>query len=81
MRVVESFMNLECRTPFRRVLHGGGDGRARLHRRGRLLGKMLLELNQPARTLKEFEVSHQVDLNRFRSLYGAAQINLPLSVR
>ena len=37
-----------------------------------LLGEMLLELNQPAQALKEFEASQQVGLNRFRSLYGAA---------
>jgi len=38
-----------------------------------LLGEMLLELNQPAQALKEFEASQRVDLNRFRSLYGAAR--------
>jgi hypothetical protein len=37
-----------------------------------LLGEMLLELNQPALALKEFEASHQVEPNRFRGLYGAA---------
>jgi uncharacterized protein HemY len=33
---------------------------------------MLLELNQPALALKEFEASHKVEPNRFRGLYGAA---------
>jgi len=37
-----------------------------------LLGEMLLELNQPEQSLKEFEASQRVDINRFRSLYGAA---------
>jgi tetratricopeptide (TPR) repeat protein len=37
-----------------------------------LLGEMLLELNQPALALKEFEASHKVEPNRFRGLYGAA---------
>ena len=38
-----------------------------------LLGEMLLELEQPARALKEFEASHTLEPNRFRGLYGAAQ--------
>jgi tetratricopeptide (TPR) repeat protein len=38
-----------------------------------LLGEMLLELNQPALALKEFEASHKVEPNRFRGLYGAAR--------
>ena len=37
-----------------------------------LLGEMLLELNQPAQALKEFEVSAQHDPNRFRGIYGMA---------
>jgi tetratricopeptide (TPR) repeat protein len=38
-----------------------------------LLGEMLLELGDPAQALKEFEVSHRVEPNRFRGLYGAAK--------
>jgi len=38
-----------------------------------LLGEMLLEVNQPALALKEFEASHKVEPNRFRGLNGAAQ--------
>jgi tetratricopeptide (TPR) repeat protein len=38
-----------------------------------LLGEMLLELGEPAQALKEFEVSHRVEPNRFRGLYGAAK--------
>jgi tetratricopeptide (TPR) repeat protein len=38
-----------------------------------LLGEMLLELGSPAQALKEFEVSHRVEPNRFRGLYGAAK--------
>ena len=37
-----------------------------------LLGEMLLELNQPAQALAEFEVSARHDPNRFRGTYGAA---------
>jgi len=37
-----------------------------------LLGEMLLELNQPAQALKEFEVSARHDPNRFRGIYGMA---------
>ena len=37
-----------------------------------LLGEMLLELGDPAQALKEFEVSHRVEPNRFRGIYGAA---------
>ncbi|HEY6966364.1 MAG TPA: hypothetical protein VI229_02760 [Burkholderiales bacterium] len=37
-----------------------------------LLGDMLLELNQPALALKEYEASHLREPNRFRGLYGAA---------
>ena len=37
-----------------------------------LLGEMLLEVNQPALALKEFEASHKVEPNRLRGLYGAA---------
>ncbi|HEX6438032.1 MAG TPA: hypothetical protein VF182_12920 [Candidatus Binatia bacterium] len=38
-----------------------------------LLGEMLLELGEPARALKEFEVSQRVEPNRFRGLSGAAK--------
>ena len=38
-----------------------------------LLGEMLLELDQPAEALAEFEASHVVEPNRFRGLYGAAR--------
>jgi len=38
-----------------------------------LLGEMLLDLNQPAQALKEFETSHPKEPNRFRGLYGAAR--------
>lgn len=38
-----------------------------------LLGEMLLELQRPADALKEFEVSHVREPDRFRGLYGAAQ--------
>jgi len=37
-----------------------------------LLGEMLLELNQPAQALKEFEASARHEPNRFRGIYGAA---------
>ena len=37
-----------------------------------LLGEMLLELNQPAQALKEFEASAVDNPNRFRGTYGAA---------
>jgi tetratricopeptide (TPR) repeat protein len=38
-----------------------------------LLGEMLLELGDPVQALKEFEISHRVEPNRFRGLYGAAK--------
>jgi hypothetical protein len=38
-----------------------------------LLGEMLLELNQPALALKEFEASMAKEPNRFKGLYGAAK--------
>jgi tetratricopeptide (TPR) repeat protein len=38
-----------------------------------LLGDLLLNLNQPADALKEYEASLQDAPNRFNSLYGAAQ--------
>jgi hypothetical protein len=38
-----------------------------------LLGEMLLESNEPAIALNEFEVSLQHASNRFRSFFGAAQ--------
>ena len=38
-----------------------------------LLGEMLLELNQPALALKEFEASMAKEPNRFRGLSGAAK--------
>jgi hypothetical protein len=37
-----------------------------------LLGEMLLELNEPARALVQFEATLQKEPRRFRSLYGAA---------
>lgn len=38
-----------------------------------LFGELLLDLNQPAQALKEFEASLRVAANRFRSYYGAAK--------
>jgi tetratricopeptide (TPR) repeat protein len=38
-----------------------------------LLGEMLMELKQPAAALVEFEISQQIEPNRFRGLYGAAR--------
>ena len=38
-----------------------------------LLGEMLLELNQPAEALREFEASLRNSPNRLRSFYGAAK--------
>ena len=38
-----------------------------------LLGEMLLEMNRPAESLKEFEASYRIEPNRFRGLYGAAR--------
>jgi tetratricopeptide (TPR) repeat protein len=38
-----------------------------------LLGEMLLELGNPSQALKEFEISHRVEPNRFRGLHGAAK--------
>jgi hypothetical protein len=38
-----------------------------------LLGEMLLEANQPANALKDFEASLKKEPNRFRSLYGAGR--------
>ena len=38
-----------------------------------LLGEMLLEANQPANALKEFEASLKKEPNRFRSVYGAGR--------
>jgi tetratricopeptide (TPR) repeat protein len=38
-----------------------------------LLGEMLLEMNQPAEALKEFEASFKAAPNRFRGYYGAAK--------
>ena len=38
-----------------------------------LLGEMLLEMQQAAAALKEFEAAMQKEPNRFRSLYGAAR--------
>jgi hypothetical protein len=38
-----------------------------------LLGELLLELNQPAQALTEFEASLRMDLNRLNGLYGAAR--------
>jgi hypothetical protein len=38
-----------------------------------LLGEMLLEMQQPAAALREFEAVTQKEPNRFRGLYGAAR--------
>jgi tetratricopeptide (TPR) repeat protein len=38
-----------------------------------LLGELLLDLNEPAKALKEFEAALQVAPNRFRGFYGAAR--------
>ena len=38
-----------------------------------LLGELLLELNEPAQALKEFEASLENARNRFRGLYGAGK--------
>jgi hypothetical protein len=38
-----------------------------------LLGELLLDLNQPAQALPEFEASLRSDLNRLNGLYGAAR--------
>ena len=38
-----------------------------------LLGEMLIESNEPAQALKEFEASMRVEPNRFRGLFGAAR--------
>ena len=38
-----------------------------------LLGELLLEINEPAQALKEFELSLHTARNRYRGLYGAAQ--------
>lgn len=37
-----------------------------------LLGEMLLEMNEPAKALPQFEATLQKEPNRFRALYGAA---------
>jgi hypothetical protein len=37
-----------------------------------LLGDMLLEMNEPARALVQFELTLKREPRRFRSLYGAA---------
>src|SRR5262249_28679277 len=38
-----------------------------------LLGEMLLQMNQPAEALKDFETALKKEPNRFRTLYGAAK--------
>ena len=38
-----------------------------------LLAEMLLQANQPAEALKEFEISMRTEPNRFRGFYGAAK--------
>ncbi len=38
-----------------------------------LLGEMLLEMNEPAQALKQFEATLEKEPNRFRALYGAAR--------
>ena len=37
-----------------------------------LLGEMLLEINQPAQALEQFEATLKIEPGRFRALYGAA---------
>ena len=37
-----------------------------------LLGEMLLEMNEPAQALEQFEATLKKEPGRFRSLYGAA---------
>ena len=37
-----------------------------------LLGEMLLEMNEPAQALEQFEATLKKEPRRFRSLYGAA---------
>jgi Tfp pilus assembly protein PilF len=37
-----------------------------------MLGEMLLQVNEPAQALKEFETTLAKEPNRFRALYGAA---------
>jgi tetratricopeptide (TPR) repeat protein len=37
-----------------------------------LLGEMLLQMNQPAQALEQFEATLKKELGRFRALYGAA---------
>ena len=41
-----------------------------------LVGEMLLQLNQPADALKEFEATLKKEPNRFRALSGAAQVGV-----
>jgi predicted Zn-dependent protease len=53
--------------PTRRQLRPG-----RLHLR-ELFGEMLLEINQPAQALAQFEATLKKEPNRFRALYGAAR--------
>src|SRR5437773_766451 len=38
-----------------------------------LFGEMLLEINQPAQALEQFEATLKTEPNRFRALYGAAR--------
>jgi len=45
----------------------------RLWPRRELLGEMLLQQNEPAQALKEFEASFNAAPNRFRGYYGAAK--------
>src|SRR5256884_8228989 len=44
-----------------------------LFRSRELLAEMLLEANEPAQALREFEASMRVEPNRFRGFYGAAR--------
>ncbi len=46
-----------------------------------LLGEMLLEMNEPAQALVQFEATLKKEPRRFRSLYGAAHAAQPLSLR
>lgn len=46
-----------------------------------LLGEMLLQLNDPAQALKEFEATLKKEPNRFRTVFGAAQAALKVGDR
>src|SRR6185369_3822859 len=46
-----------------------------------LLGELLLEANEPAQALKEFEASLRDNPNRYRSFAGAAKASVQLGNR